>query len=160
MLKKTSGLEAGKIAGQWIIANFKSLKEPRPMRILGAAALMAATILSQNTLAGPPPAFGPPQVIKTTAPVNYLVMGDFNGDGIPDVAIYGSVYNTNDFSSTGITEVRFGNGNNGFSNMVVIFTNTFGRSPPFTGQGVAAGDLNGDGKSELVFAAGNAVLIY
>ena len=121
---------------------------------------MVGALFLQNVDAGLAPAFGSPQIIRTTIPGDQTVMGDFDGDGIPDVAFLGAIYNPDDNSNTGVVEVRFGNGANGFRSTATIFTNAFGGGGHYTGQGFAAANLEGNGKSELVFAANNAVLIY
>ena len=134
-------------------------KKQFPISFLGAAALMAGTLFLENAFAGVAPNFGSPQIIRTAIPGDQMVMGDFDGDGIPDVAFLGSLYNAANSSNTSAVEVRFGNGANGFRSTASIFTNSV-IVGSYTEPGFAAGDLDGDGKSELVFAADNAVLVY
>ncbi len=84
-----------------------------------------------------------------------MVMGDFDNDGTPDVAVLGQVFVSG--TAAGAVEVHFGDGNGGFRSGVATFTvNTSNSNFP----GMAAADLDGDGQSELIFAAGYSVLIY
>lgn len=69
----------------------------------------------------------------------WIVIGDFNGDSIPDVATLGE---------SGIW-LLFGKGG-GFFNPAVLLT--VPQSQPFFG--LASADLNGDGKLDLIAAAG------
>src|SRR5215813_3339195 len=74
-----------------------------------------------------------------------VAVGDFNGDGIPDLA----VANSQSFFSTGYVSVLLGNGDGTFQparNLDV------GRSP----YSVAVGDFNGDGKLDLAVANYNS----
>ncbi len=75
-------------------------------------------------------------------------MGDFDGDGIPDVAML-------DVDS-GKVEVQFGDGNGGFRAGKATFTVTDTDSEfAFT-----AADIDGGGQSELIVAAEQSILIY
>ncbi len=78
-----------------------------------------------------------------------MVTGDFDKDGNVDVAVLDA--------TTGYVEVQFGDGSGGFRSPVVNFTITTSNSQY---RGIAVGDLDGDGKAELVFAAGNSVQVY
>ena len=107
----------------------------KSVRLAGAITLLAIAISSSKTIAANAPAFASPQAIRTTIPISKMVMGDFDGDGVPDVANYGTFYDTN-FVGTAKVDVRFGNGTNGFKPGVGAFTLPF-----FGFQGVAAADL-------------------
>ncbi len=88
---------------------------------------------------------------------NDMVVGDFNGDGKPDVMVTGTPYST----GTGAIYLLPGNGDGTLQAAVQVDT------PP-QAYGIAAGDFNGDGK--LDFAVTNtsngsantagAVLVY
>ncbi len=78
-----------------------------------------------------------------------MVTGDFDKDGNVDVAVLDA--------TTGYVEVQFGDGAGGFRSPVSNFTITTSNSQY---RGIAVGDLDGDGKAELVFAAGDSVQVY
>ena len=73
-----------------------------------------------------------------------LTVGDFNGDGIPDLAITGSAY------LTGTLAIQLGNGDGTFAARVIIQPFTLLSSPT----AVAVGDFNHDGKLDLAIAEG------
>ncbi|HEY3854471.1 MAG TPA: FG-GAP-like repeat-containing protein [Verrucomicrobiae bacterium] len=123
-------------------------------RPLLATSLFVAALV--QTASANAPSFASPSFFSTAGPAGSMVMGDFDGDGIPDVAVYGVVYDAS-FHSSGSVEVLFGNGTGGFKTSSSSFTVANG------GQNygvIAAGDLDGDGKTDLVFADGNTVLVY
>jgi hypothetical protein len=105
------------------------------------------TVLLGNGSGGFTPAAGSP-VATGRAPTS-LVVGDFNRDGIPDIA-------TSDDYLTGTVTVLLGNGSGGF---------TAATGSPFaTGPGalyVVARDFNGDGILDLATAnsTGNSVTV-
>ncbi|MEA2326159.1 MAG: hypothetical protein QOE68_1118, partial [Thermoanaerobaculia bacterium] len=68
----------------------------------------------------------------------FLALGDFNGDGRIDIATAGSVV----IGSPGVT-ILLGNGNGTFANPVLYST-------PQLATSVAVGDMNGDGKIDLI----------
>ncbi|HKF47519.1 MAG TPA: FG-GAP-like repeat-containing protein [Terracidiphilus sp.] len=93
--------------------------------------------------------FGP--VLQATVPgsivmVSNMVTGDFNGDGIPDLAVL------NDFQGPAFY-ILLGNGDGTFT---VDATN-----PPISGypSDFATGDFNGDGKTDLAEAEGDSIVI-
>lgn len=73
--------------------------------------------------------------------VSTLTVGDFNGDGWPDIA-------ATDFGFFGYTGMRLmlNDGTGQFAQMIHL--------SPFAYGSVAAGDVNGDGQSELIAPAG------
>jgi hypothetical protein len=85
-------------------------------------------------------------------PVNSPVIGDFNGDGALDIAV----------ACYGVVSVLLGNGDGTFQPHhdfpIDVFTTT-----GFVANGIAAADLNGDGKLDLVVGyqapASNAVSV-
>jgi Bacterial Ig-like domain (group 3)/FG-GAP-like repeat/Beta-propeller repeat/FG-GAP repeat len=74
--------------------------------------------------------------------ISELATGDFNGDGIPDIAAT--------LASSGSVSVFLGNGDGSFRAPVTY-------TPPGFTQFVAAGDFNGDGKVDLVVILGSTV---
>lgn len=70
----------------------------------------------------------------------YLVLGDFNGDGKPDIAICGGL-------NGGVGSILINNGDGTFKSPVNY-------SVSGNVQALAAGDLNGDGKLDLVVPSG------
>jgi len=73
-------------------------------------------------------------------------MGDFNGDGIPDLVAADS--------ATGVVAVFIGKGDGTFAAAVDYSTGT--GSKPLA---VAVGDFNGDGKLDLAVALGNSASV-
>jgi hypothetical protein len=77
---------------------------------------------------------------------NDLVVGDFNGDGIPDLAAPDS--------ATGVVAVFLGKGDGTFQ--PAMNTSTGQGSTPLA---LAVGDFNGDGKLDLAVALGNQAAV-
>jgi PKD repeat protein len=94
----------------------------------------------------PWPGFGFATNYATGAGTFAVASGEFNGDGVPDLAITNRMDNT--------LGVLFGNGDGTFGPMVAYPT---GASP----YSVAVGDFNGDGKADLAVAnsSGSSVSI-
>lgn len=69
---------------------------------------------------------------------SWVVAGDFNDDGLPDVAI------ATDTSSAGDTRVLFNQGGGVFGNLYHVFSQGLPSS-------ITAGDLNGDGKLDVAW---------
>jgi len=88
------------------------------------------------------------------APVAYLLngteagkvaIGDVNGDGIPDLAVTDECMKLRDGACTGSKViVLLGNGDGTFQSQILYGTGGFGASD------IAIGDVNGDGKADLV----------
>ena len=77
---------------------------------------------------------------------NDLAIGDFNGDGIPDLVVPDS--------ATGVVAVFLGKGDGTFA--AAVDYSTGAGSKPLA---VAVGDLNGDGKQDLAVALGNKAAV-
>ncbi len=75
------------------------------------------------------------------------VTGDFNGDGVPDLAVVNPCNSSYCGTGYGSVAVLLGNGDGSFQNPVLYATGTF---QPMS---VAAGDFNEDGALDLVVAS-------
>jgi hypothetical protein len=111
----------------------------------GTASVTVATpgVTSSNvvylTIASPPAVFGFGlyDLSGTWSSVGDIQTGDFNNDGIPDLAIV---------ANSGF-EILLGNGNGTFQAPLVTTATSAGA--------LAVGDFNGDGKLDVVLAANN-----
>jgi hypothetical protein len=88
------------------------------------------------------PSFIAPRVLDAGLYPDFVAVGDFNGDGIPDLAV---VNGGNTFGQGGGVSVLLGNGDGSFQ---APRTFAAGSNP----QSVAVGDFNGDGKLDLAVA--------
>lgn len=82
-----------------------------------------------------------PQSPATGAEPSFIAVGDFNGDGIPDLAVANQTSNT--------LTILLGNGDGTFKTANANLPN--GNNPSF----VAVGDFDGDGKADLAVANAN-----
>jgi hypothetical protein len=109
----------------------------RSLLALVLGALVALHLSGTPVVAGPPAAFAPQQTFATDGLPRWVAVGDFNGDGKPDLVTANA--GSNDVS------VLLGNGDGTFGPQQTF---TVGSTPV----SVAVGDFNGDGKLDLVAA--------
>jgi FG-GAP-like repeat/FG-GAP repeat len=83
-----------------------------------------------------------------------IVTGDFNGDGITDVAVANLPECTGGEVCEVSVSVFLGNGANWFPPAKVSHAGIFGAYTP-VGMGMATGDVNGDGKLDIVLKGGD-----
>jgi len=105
--------------------------------VLGTAALGAATGKS---------GFSPAGSVGTGNLPSVVAVGDFNGDGIPDLAVVNSV-------SASLT-ILLGQGNGSYTATTQVLTT--GAEP----SAIAIGDFNNDGKQDFIVASQAANALY
>jgi hypothetical protein len=101
-----------------------------------------SAILTQTVNAGPATSFGTPAFYPVGNQAQGVAVGDFNGDGRPDLAVASYV--------TGVG-ILLGNGDGTFQPAVIY---TAGANPG----SVAVGDFNNDGKPDLAVGNENGVV--
>jgi hypothetical protein len=106
------------------------------------AVVLTATLLCRLFNSGTGTLNAPVCQSWTGANLGYnLAVGDFNSDGLPDLAVHESVTT----SAGGVAvQVLFNNGPTGFSEPVTLVPNSF------SGE-ITVADLNGDGHDDIVF---------
>src|SRR5438067_331231 len=109
-----------------------------------AALLVALGMPATPATAGPPAAFTAQQTFATGLGPNSVAVGDFNGDGKPDLAVANLSSNT--------VSVLLGNGDGTFAPQQTFATG----SSPYS---VAVGDLNGDGLPDLAVSDANSNMV-
>jgi hypothetical protein len=92
-----------------------------------------------------------PQTVLPVPNTGQLLVGDFNGDGKPDLALAG--YSTKDH--TQVLSLLLGEGNGDFPSSMTIPLAVNGSF--FTGAPVIAADFNGDGRTDVAFTGPVAV---
>jgi len=109
--------------------------------------VLASVFHNQLTSAGgcPAPSFAAPVIYGAGTNSFSLAVGDFNGDGKPDLAVA-------NYSYQGTVSVLLGNGDGSFREPVSYGTGVFPQS-------VAVGDLDGDGKLDIAVATRSGVSV-
>jgi len=80
-----------------------------------------------------------------TSMIGNIVTGDFNNDGIPDIA-----FSNYGLENDGSVEVFFGVGDGTFTNTPTILTNVGSASATYPTIYLSTGDVNKDGNADLV----------
>lgn len=136
----------GLASGGWFVANISSDQLTLYFNIFDTG----HNLVSQTAFT-PPPATPPAPDISQSQPFYTLTLADVNGDGKLDlVAVFVSRILS---SETGGVWVFLGNGDGTFQagkSELLVF-----RGGLLPASSIAAGDLNGDGKADLVFGAPN-----
>jgi len=145
---RTTSLWTG-VAGR-VRAEPRTLQRPLDRKILAgrlfcSVIVCAVILLGQRLTAG----FITTPQYAVGAGSTSVAVGDFNGDGIPDLALanYGSSPN---YTDGGVT-ILLGNGDGSFQSPQSYRVNAASLS-------VAIGDFNSDGKLDLVTANGNGTI--
>ena len=110
------------------------------LAVLVAGTLLAALLVSPAQAATPQLSFGPAANVATGDGPASVAVGDFNGDGNPDLAVANQLSNT--------VSVLLGSAGGGFTRQTPDLT--VGGFPT----SVAAGDFNGDQDPDLAVASG------
>jgi hypothetical protein len=99
--------------------------------------------------------FQPPQVLNFNDPIHHFVTGDFNHDGKVDLAATGYVtgYAAANVPDPNALAVRLGNGDGTFGASAIY---PLGQPPG----AIVAGDLNGDGNTDLAVATPDALEVF
>jgi hypothetical protein len=90
--------------------------------------------------------FQPPRTISLGERFNSVAVADVNGDGKPDLIV---TYPGAFLSNSGTVTVLLGNGDGSFQQPRTFATGA-------TGRATAVGDINGDGRPDLVVVGGNS----
>ncbi|MGC1490089.1 MAG: VCBS repeat-containing protein, partial [Candidatus Acidiferrum sp.] len=89
---------------------------------------------------------------STQLGVAATLIGDFNGDGLPDLVVSESNVNLQGY---GGLSVLLGEGNGKFQTPIGINTSSTGGNPGY----MSTGDFNGDGKQDLAIATGSGAAV-
>ena len=99
---------------------------------------------------------------KIDSAVNFspqrVAVGDFNGDGKADLVVANQIYNATTRIYDAAISILLGKGNGTFAAKMDSSTGSATMATAI--QSIAVGDLDGDGKSDLVVAKGNSQTFY